>query len=74
MNADDILAAVAVINPNTLARARRLAGAIVMLEAGVSASEARRIVRERFGCNRHEAWHIVRMAVEIAGDEEEVHP
>lgn len=66
MSADDILGAVALLNPGALARARRLTAAVALLQAGVSQADARVQIRIRFQCDRVEAWRLVAMAADLA--------
>jgi hypothetical protein len=67
MTADDVLGAVAVLNPGALRRAQRLAAAVSMLAAGTPAKDTARLMRARFGVERREAWRIVSMAGDMAG-------
>ncbi len=48
-------------------RARRLEFAIRQLSAGMTPTDCRRLVMERFMCSRVTAWRIVDMAVDLAG-------
>jgi hypothetical protein len=67
MTADDVLGAVAVLNPGALRRAQRLAAAVSMLAAGTPAKYAVRLMRDRFSIDRVEAWRVVSMASDMAG-------
>ena len=67
MTADDVLGAVAVLNPGALRRAQRLAAAVSMLAVGTPAKDTARLMRARFGVERREAWRIVSMACDMAG-------
>ncbi len=67
MTPDDLLEAVAVLNPGALARARRLASAVRLIRSGHSPRDATRIVVATHSCSRIEAWRVVAMAVDMAG-------
>lgn len=67
MSVDDILEAVYVLNPKTGDRARRLACAIGLLRQGTPRRECVRQIRDRFSTNRVEAWRIVDIAFDLAG-------
>jgi hypothetical protein len=66
MSADELLTAVAALNPGALARARRLACAIRLVRAGTKTADAVLIVRQQHACSRGEAWRVVSMAVDMA--------
>jgi hypothetical protein len=69
MTADDLLQCVQTLNPGTLERARRLALAIAMLRGGMAHGYVRSIIRVRFEVDRIEAWRIVDMASDMAGEQ-----
>ena len=65
----DTLAAVFVLNPRTGERARRLACAVHLLRTGLSRREVTRQIRARFSVGPLEAWRVVDMASDMAGDQ-----
>lgn len=62
-----VIEAVHVLNPRTLARARRLSLAIGYLRSGHSKGHAIALMRERCNIGRLEAWRLVTMAADMAG-------
>lgn len=71
MTDEAIIEAVQVLNPRTLARARRLTLAIGFLRRGHSRGHAILLLRERCNIGRLEAWRLVTMAADLAGKIEE---
>ena len=67
MTADDILAAVYLLNRGTAERARRLACAMALMRSGVARKEAVLQIRARFTVCQSEAWRVVDMACDVAG-------
>lgn len=67
MTADDILAAVYILNRGTAERARRLACAVALMRSGVARRDAVLQIRARFSVCREEAWRMVDMAADVAG-------
>lgn len=68
MTDDAILEAVHVLNPRTLGRARRLSVALELLRAGQTRIQACAALRLRFSMSRFEAWRLVDMASDMAGN------
>ncbi len=66
MSADELLGAVALLNPGALRRAQRLSVAVTLLRSGESRADAARLLRVRFAIGRCEAWRIVSMAADMA--------
>lgn len=66
MSSDDLIKAVATLNPRALSGARKLVVAMQLITSGTVAGDARRMMRDRFGCSRTEAWRIVSMALDLA--------
>lgn len=62
-----ILEAVQVLNPRTIDRARRLARAIDLLNAGATRGEASKAIQQRFGVCQSTAWRVVDIAADLAG-------
>lgn len=70
MTADEkLLAAVYIVDPGALERARRLCCAMDLVRSGVRTAEANRIMRERFGISRFVAWESLSMAADLAAPE-----
>ncbi len=67
MTADDILAAVYLLNRGTAERARRLACAVALMRAGMTRRAVTQQIRARFGVCRTEAWIVVDVAADVAG-------
>jgi hypothetical protein len=67
MTAEDILAAVHMLNARTARRARALACAVSLLREGVTRREAAALIRVRFEVCRTSAWRVVDMAADMAG-------
>lgn len=67
MTADDILAAVYLLNRGTAERARRLACAVALMRSGQTRRAATMQIRTRFGVCAVEAWRVVDMAADVAG-------
>lgn len=67
MTADDILAAVYMLNRGTAERARRLACAVALMRAGMTRRAAVAQIRARFVVCHSEAWRMVDMASDVAG-------
>ena len=68
MTEAEILAAVYALNPRTGERARRLACAVALLRQGMVRREACKMLRVRFTICQQEAWRLVDMASDMAGD------
>jgi len=63
-----LLEAVALLNPRTMDRAKRLCCAVQLLRTGVPASEVREAIRVRFKIGRSAAWVVVEMAEDMVVD------
>jgi hypothetical protein len=67
MSADQVLAAVALLNRRTLERARALALAVELLAQGKTRRDACAALRARHGLSKTRAWRVVDMAADMAG-------
>jgi hypothetical protein len=67
MTAEDILAAVHLLNARTARRARALACAVDLLRDGRTRREAIVVIRSRFLFSQPSAWRVVDMAADMAG-------
>lgn len=74
MSADAILEAVHALNPRTLGRARRLTVALELLRQGHTRGEAIALIQQRCSISRVEAWRLVDMASDMAGNPEPSKP
>lgn len=61
-----ILEAVQALSPATMDRARRLARAIDLLNAGATRGEAIKAIQLRFGVCQSTAWRVVDVAADMA--------
>ena len=71
MSAEAILEAVHVLNPRTLGRARRLTVALELVRAGNSRSRVVALLKLRFSIGRHDAWRLMCIAADMAGQPKE---
>ena len=71
MSADAIIEAVQALNPRTLGRARRLTVALDLVRAGNSRSRVVELLRLRFSIGRHDAWRLMCIAADMAGQPKE---
>lgn len=62
-----LIEAVQVIAPQAIERARRLQYATTLLSQGRSSRDASGMVFARYGCTRSNAWRLVSLASDLAG-------
>ncbi len=67
MSDADLIAAVEVVDPRALAKARRLACALLLIRQGMNRREIVHALRGRFCVERLEAWRVMSVAWDMAG-------
>ncbi len=67
MSDAELIAAVAVVGPRALEKARRLACALALVRQGMNRREVVQALRDRLGMDRLEAWRVMSIAWDMAG-------